>query len=70
MKAYNYFLIHKMTKYTARVLRQLLADNNIVIPTTTKSKTELFLMLFDAGILKTEKRCFHQEKKRLKNSQK
>ena len=43
-----------MTKYTAQVLRQLLADNNIVIPTTTKGKTELFLMLFDAGILKRE----------------
>ena len=43
-----------MTKYTARVLRQLLPDNNIVIPTTTKDKTELFLMLFDAGILKRE----------------
>ena len=43
-----------MTKYTARVLRQLLADNSIVIPTTTEGKTELFLMLFDAGILKRE----------------
>jgi len=43
-----------MTKYTARVLRQLLADNNIVIPTTTKGKTELFLVIFVAEILKRE----------------
>jgi len=43
-----------MTKYTAQDLKQLLADNNIVIPTTTKGKTELFLMLFDVGILKRE----------------
>jgi len=55
-----------MTKYTARVLRQLLADNNIVIPTTTKGKTELFLMLFDAGILK-RREVFPPRKK---NSQK
>ena len=41
-------------KPTTEVLKQLLADNNIVIPSTTKGKTELFLMLFDAGILKRE----------------
>ena len=41
-------------KLTTEVLKQLLADNNIVIPSTTKGKTELFLMLFDAGILKRE----------------
>jgi len=43
-----------MTKYTVQVLKQLLADNDIVIATTTKGKTELFLMLFDAGIRKRE----------------
>ena len=39
---------------TTQVLKQLLTDNNIVIPPATKGKTELFLMLFDAGILKRE----------------
>jgi len=43
-----------MTKYTAQVLKPLLTDNDIVIPTTAKGKAELFLMLFDAGILKRE----------------
>ena len=38
---------------TTQVLKQLLTDNNIVIPPATK-KTELFLMLFDAGTLKRE----------------
>jgi len=41
-------------KLTTEVLKQLLTDNNIVIPSTTKGKTELFLMLFDARILKRE----------------
>ena len=31
-------------KLTTEVLKQLLADNNIVIPSTTKGKTELFLI--------------------------
>jgi len=39
---------------TTQILKQLLTDNNIVIPPATKGKTELFLMLFDAGILKRE----------------
>jgi len=30
------------TKLTTKVLKQLLTDNNIVIPSTTKGKTELF----------------------------
>ena len=41
-------------KPTTQVLKQLLTDNNIVVPAATKGKTELFLMLFDAGILKRE----------------
>ena len=41
-------------KPTTQVLKQLLVDNNIAIPAATKGKTELFLMLFDAGVLKRE----------------
>jgi len=57
-----------MTKYTAQVLKQLLADNDIVIPTTTKGKAELFLMLFDAGILKREEVFPSRKEKQPKNN--
>jgi len=57
-----------MTKYTAQVLKPLLTDNDIVIPTTAKGKAELFLMLFDAGILKREEVFPPRKEKQPKNN--
>jgi len=42
-----------MKMLTIQVLKQLLTDNNIVTPATTR-KIKLFLELLGAGILKRE----------------
>jgi len=56
-------------KYTTQVLKQLLADNNITIPKSTKGKSELFLMLFDDEMLEREE-VFPPNKEKVEKSAK